>query len=93
MNRGYFSVPDIQEIYACSALDELYQALYRSAIRRDQEVDVIMAIPHLEWLSALHRTVLPYFSLKAAYRWKNDELEPKGVLKILWRGARATRRR
>ena len=75
MNRGYFSVPDIQEIYACSALDELYQALYRSAIRRDQEVDVIMAVPHLEWLSALHRTVLPDFSLKAAYRWKDDQLE------------------
>lgn len=76
MNRGYFSVPDIQEIYACSALDELYQALYRSAIRRDKEVDVVMAIPHLEWLSALHRTVLPNFTLKAAYRWKKDELAP-----------------
>ena len=75
MNHGYFSVPDIQEIYACSALDELYQALYRSAIRRDQEVDVILAVPHLEWLSALHRTVLPGFSLKAAYRWKNNQLE------------------
>lgn len=75
MHRGYFEVPDIQEIYACSALDELYQALYRSAIRMDQDVDVAIAIPHLEWLSALHRTVLPDFSLQAANRWKDGKLE------------------
>ncbi|MDF7826852.1 hypothetical protein P4B35_22685 [Pontiellaceae bacterium B12227] len=75
MHRGYFEVPDIQEIYACSALDELYQALYRSAIRIDQDVDVVIAIPHLEWLSALHRTVLPDFALQAAYRFKDEKLE------------------
>lgn len=75
MHRGYFEVPDIQEIYACSALDELYQALYRSAIRMDQDVDVIIAVPHLEWLSALHRTVLPDFALQAAYRFKDGTLE------------------
>ncbi len=75
MHRGYFEVPDIQEIYACSALDELYQALYRSAIRMDQDVDVVIAIPHLEWLSALHRTVLPDFALQAAYRWKDGKLD------------------
>ncbi len=80
MHRGYFAVPDIQEIYACSALDELYQALYRSAIRRDQEVDVIIAVPHIEWLSALQRTVLPGFSLEAAYRYKEGVLKEKPLI-------------
>ena len=81
MHRGYFEVPDIQEIYACSALDELYQALYRSAIRMDQDVDVVIAIPHLEWLSALHRTVLPDFALQAAYRFKDGKLTDNSQLR------------
>lgn len=62
MPGGRFTIPTMREIFALSALDEMYQAIWRCAIRNGKPAEVIVVMPDAEWLSALWRTVMPGFS-------------------------------
>ena len=68
MPGGRFRIKIMREIYGLSALDELYQTLWRSAVRNDQPVEAIVVIPDAEWLSVLWRTVMPGFRVHAVHK-------------------------
>jgi hypothetical protein len=74
MPRGQFQWPAMNNIYALTALNELYQTLWRTAVRNNQPVEAIVVIPDAEWLSVLWRTVMPGFKLLGAYKLKGQEL-------------------
>lgn len=61
MPGGRFKPKLMREIYALSALDELYQTLWRTAVRNNGQVEAIVVVPDAEWLSVLWRTVMPGF--------------------------------
>jgi len=58
----------LQECYALGALDELYQAAWRAAVRNGGEADVVIAIPDEAWMIALWETVMPGARVVSAYR-------------------------
>jgi hypothetical protein len=68
MPGGRFQVPAMQEYYALSSLDQIYQAIWRTAVRNGRPVEAIVAIPEPAWLVALWRTVMPGFVLGDARR-------------------------
>jgi hypothetical protein len=68
MPGGRFRLKLMREIYALSALDELYQALWRTAVRNQEQVEAIVVIPDAEWLSVLWRTVMPGYRTYAVYK-------------------------
>ncbi len=68
MRGGRFSLPAMQECYALGALDELYQAAWRAAVRNGAEADVVIAIPDEAWMIALWETVMPRARVASAYR-------------------------
>jgi hypothetical protein len=74
MPRGQFQWQTMGQIYALTALNELYQTLWRTAVRNNQPVEAIVVIPDAEWLSVLWRTVMPGFKLLGAYKLKGQEL-------------------
>ena len=67
-NRGGPRVPAIRQAYALRALDELYQTIYRAAVRNDLATEAIVAVPDLQWLLLLWTTVMPRFNLGLAYK-------------------------
>lgn len=85
MPGGRFGVPAMREHFALSALDELYQALYRSAVRNGRPVEAVAAVPDPEWLSLLWRTVLPGFRLGAAVTVTKGGAVPDGAMAGLHR--------
>ena len=54
--------------YALRSLDEIYQAVWRTAVRNDRPVEAIVALPDEHWLATLYRTVMPGMRLASAYR-------------------------
>jgi len=68
MPGGQFVIPAMRQYYALRALDEIYQTIWRTAVRNDKPVEAIIAVPMPEWLVALWRTVMPYFNLGVAYK-------------------------
>ena len=68
MPNGRFVVPAMRQYYALRALDEIYQTIWRTAVRNDEHVEAIIAVPGPEWLVALWRTVMPHFDLGMAYK-------------------------
>ena len=68
MPGGRFKLKIMREIYALSAMDELYQTLWRTAVRNDGQVEAVVVVPDAEWLSILWRTVMPGFRTHAVYK-------------------------
>ena len=68
MRGGRFAIPAMRQYYALRALDEIYQTVWRTAVRNDKPVEAIIAVPGPEWVLALWRTVMPHFDLGLAYK-------------------------
>ena len=68
MSGGRFQWKMLREVFALSALDELYQTLWRTAVRNDREVEAIVVMPDAEWISLLWRTVMPGFHVYAVHK-------------------------
>ena len=63
MARGRITMPAIREYYALTSLDQMYQAIWRTAVRDGKQVEAIVVAPEPEWLVALWKTVMPAFVL------------------------------
>lgn len=74
MPDGRFAIPAMNQYYALRALDEIYQTVWRTAVRNDKPVDAIVAIPALEWLLALWRTVMPHYRIGETLQDVRSEL-------------------
>lgn len=70
---GRMRVPAMRNYYALRSLDELYQAVWRTAVRNDRAVEAIVVVPDEHWLTALWRTVMPGFHMGSAYRERGGE--------------------
>ena len=68
MPGGRFRLRIMREIYALSALDELYQTLWRTAVRNGRQVEAVVVVPDAEWLSVLWRTVMPGYRTHGVHR-------------------------
>ena len=68
MSQRKFINPVAQEYYALGALDLLYQAIWRTAIRNGIPVDAAVAVPDPTWITTLLKTVLPGAQIGYAYR-------------------------
>jgi hypothetical protein len=79
MPAGRFAMPEVQECYALGAMDELYQAVWRAAVRNGKPTEVVFAIPDVTWMSTLWQTVMPQAQVVSAY-----ELAGEGEAKA-WR--------
>ncbi len=75
---GRMLVPAMRQYYALRSLDELYQTIWRTAVRNNRPAEAVVAVPDPEWLTALWRTVMPRFELGLAYRVH----EEPGVLQV-----------
>ena len=64
---GRMLVPAMRNYYALRSLDEIYQAIWRTAVRNDKPVEAIAVVPDPHWLTCLWRTVMPRFRLESAY--------------------------
>ncbi len=53
MHKGRFRNADVQDVFMRKSLDELYQALFRTAIRDGRDVRAMVALPSPEWLVPL----------------------------------------
>ncbi len=77
MPGGRYLVPAMQQYYALRSLDEIYQSIWRTAVRNDHRVDAVIAVPDAHWVVALWRTVMPDFELGLALRQHGaDKREP-----------------
>ena len=68
MPGGRFVVPAMREYYALNSLDQIYQAIWRTAVRNGKPVVAIVVMPEPEWLVTLWKTVMPGFRMGEAYR-------------------------
>ena len=66
-------IPAMRQFYALLALDEIYQAIWRTAVRNNERVEAIIGVPEPEWLVALWRTVMPCFTLGLAFKSIEEE--------------------
>ena len=73
MPGGRFLIPAMRQYYALMSLDEIYQTIWRTAVRNDKEVEAIIAVPGPEWLVALWRTVMPRFGLGEAFMLGDED--------------------
>lgn len=76
MSAGRFRWRQLQRIYALSALDELYQTLWRTALRNGRPVEAIVVVPDAEWLSVLWRSVMPGFVVHGAHKSAERGFKP-----------------
>jgi len=65
---GRMRIPAMRTYYALRSLDEIYQTIWRTAVRNDLPVEAIVVLPDEHWLTALWRTVMPAVRLGSAYR-------------------------
>ena len=77
MRGGRFAIPAMNQYYALRALDEIYQTIWRTAVRNDEHVEAVIAVPGPEWLVALWRTVMPHFDLGLAYKAESGDKNAK----------------
>jgi hypothetical protein len=91
MPKGRLALPAMQECYALGALDELYQAAWRAAVRNGGQADVVIAIPDEAWMVALWQTVMPHAKVVSAYRqmgeaaakkWREPEMRALALMKV-----------
>jgi len=73
--RNGIEVPAMRTYYALRCLDEIYQAIWRTAVRNDNKVEAVIVIPDANWLAALYRTVMPEAIIVAAYKAKDDTID------------------
>jgi hypothetical protein len=69
-DRDGMRVPAMRDYYALRSLDEIYQAVWRTAVRNDRKVEAVVVVPDPNWLVALYRTVMPEFVIGSAYKEK-----------------------
>ncbi len=69
-DRDGMRVPAMRNYYALRSLDEIYQAVWRTAVRNDRKVEAVVVVPDPNWLVALYRTVMPEYVLGSAYKEK-----------------------
>ncbi len=72
---GRMLVPAMRNYYALRCLDEIYQAIWRTAVRNDKAVEAVIVIPDFHWLAALYRTVMPKAVIGSAYKAKDDTMD------------------
>jgi hypothetical protein len=80
---GKMQVPAMRTYYALRSLDEIYQAIWRTAVRNDRAVEAIVALPDEYWLATLYRTVMRGMHLASAYRDRegSESVEVAGLSK------------
>jgi hypothetical protein len=69
---GRMLVPAMRSYYALKSLDEIYQAVWRTAVRNDKPVEAVIVVPDAHWLAALYRTVMPMVCIGSAYAEKES---------------------
>ena len=69
---GRMKLPAMRNYYALRSLDEIYQAIWRTAVRNDHPVEAVIVVPDAHWLAALYRTVMPGAVIGSAYVAKNS---------------------
>jgi len=69
-DRDGMRVPAMRNYNALRSLDEIYQALWRTAVRNDRPVEAVVVVPDAHWLAALYRTVMPECVIGSAYKEK-----------------------
>jgi hypothetical protein len=74
---GRMLVPAMRNYYALRCLDEIYQAIWRTAVRNDRQVEAVIVIPDANWLTALYRTVMPLSVVASAYEAKEETIKVK----------------
>ena len=67
-------VPAMRTYYALKSLDELYQAIWRTAVRNDRPVEAVIALPDEHWLATLYRTVMPDAVVVGAWKEIQEEV-------------------
>lgn len=67
-DRDGMRVPAMRNYYALRSLDEIYQAVWRTAVRNDRRVEAVIVVPDPNWLVALCRTVMPEYVIGSAFR-------------------------
>jgi hypothetical protein len=67
---GRMPVPAMRDYYALRSLDEIYQAIWRTAVRNDRPVEAVVVVPDPHWLTALYRTVMQEYAIGSAFREK-----------------------
>jgi hypothetical protein len=67
---GRMLVPAMRNYYALRSLDEIYQCIWRTAVRNDRKVEAVVVVPDSHWLVALYRTVMPESVIGSAYKEK-----------------------
>ncbi len=75
--RNGMEVPAMRDYYALRSLDEIYQAIWRTAVRNDRPVEAVIVIPDAHWLAALYRTVMPLSVIGSAYKAKAGTIKVK----------------
>ncbi len=68
MPGGRFKLKLMREIYALSALDELYQTVWRTTVRNAGQVEAVVVVPDAEWLSVLWRSVMPGYRTHGVHK-------------------------
>ena len=53
MHHGRFTNDVVQDIYMRKAITELYQGIYRTAIRDGRDVSIVLSVPDVGWLVPL----------------------------------------
>lgn len=72
---GRMLVPAMRNYYALRSLDEIYQAIWRTAVRNDKAVEAVIVVPDAYWLAALYRTVMPEAVIVAVYKAEDDTMD------------------
>lgn len=73
---GMMKLGAMRTYYALRSLDELYQSIWRTAVRNDHYVEAVGALPDAHWLTTLYRTVMPNMHVASAYQ-ETTEKEKK----------------
>ena len=55
MHKGRFRNEVVQDVYMRKVLTEMYQGVYRTAIRDGRDVQVVIALPSADWLVPLRQ--------------------------------------
>lgn len=71
---GRMLIPEMRNYYALRSLDEIYQTIWRSAVRNDHPVEAIIAVPDEYWITTLWRTVMPGLHIESAYH-EHEQVE------------------
>lgn len=85
MSAGAFRFAPLQREYMRSALDELYQTLYRGCLRDGLPMDAVIVLPHASWLSGLWDLGLAGFQFRRALPGSGRHGRRLAAFDGLWR--------